>query len=318
MAKFFFNQTQYPEYTGDVQPKPEQWSDLIQAKLYPYYASEGLTEAVNLAIRLNRPLLLEGEPGCGKSQLARAIFYEFSQKYSKIQWHYRQWNIQSTTKAQDGFYYSSEGTQQPQVNLEQNQTGSTNPENSLNLGPLGQAFNQHEYRTVVLIDEIDKADTILHNDLLFALEEQHYQIQAISPPRVLIANSEALPIIVMTSNREKDFPQAFLRRCLYHYIEFPEPEQLGTILNGRFNHPPKQLVHLAIERFLEIREEMEEERGENAKKVSTSELIDWFTLLNSYPTREALKKLRQPEIPFPSVLLKTYLDYSDYILETDE
>ncbi len=317
MAKLFLNQTQYPEYTGVVQPNPEQWSDLIQAKLYPYYASEGLIEAVNLAIRLNRPLLLEGEPGCGKSQLARSIFYEFSQKYSTIQWRYRQWNILSTTKAQEGFYTYKE-TQQPNVNLEKNQTDPTQPENSINLGPLGQAFEQHNCRTVVLIDEIDQADPILHNDLLFALEEKRYQIQEVFPPRLLIANSETPPIILITSNQEKDFSQPFLRRCLYHYIEFPEPDQLGTIINARFNHPPKQLVYLAIERFLELREEMEEERGENGKKVSVSELIDWFTLLNSYPTREALKKLRQPELPFPSVLLKTYLDYSDYVLEEDQ
>ncbi|MEI2581755.1 AAA family ATPase [Scytonema sp. PRP1] len=310
------------EYTGEVQPAVGgEWNKEVQRTLYPYYPSDSLKEAVNLAIRLNRPLLLEGEPGCGKSELARAVFYEFSsqeksQKKSECEWIYRLWNVQSTSKAQDGFYSYDyigrlQAAQLAKVEIQDEESNPANPKNYLQLGPLGDAFEKKNCRTIVLIDEIDKADTDFPNDLLLALEDQCFEIKDLRPRRWLKANPDAPPIVFITSNQEKDLPSAFLRRCLYHYIEFPSREQLIKIVKARFKKSPNKVVQAAIDRFLELRLDMEENKEETAKKVSTSELIDWFTILNDYPAQEVLKKLEEG-LPFASTLLKTRQDKSEY------
>ncbi|MBW4674919.1 MAG: MoxR family ATPase [Desmonostoc geniculatum HA4340-LM1] len=319
------------EYTGKKHPpNGGEWNEKLQRQLYPYEPGDGLAEAVNLAIMLNRPLLLEGEPGCGKSELARAVFYEFSRKYTKYEWEYRLWNVQSTSKAQDGFYtYDYVGrlqaAQLAAVKNPDETSEPTKPEDYLELGALGYAFDRDflnqevgknrkkkPYRTIVLIDEIDKADTDFPNDLLLALEEQCFEIKDLRPRRWLKAKKEALPIVFITSNQEKELPNAFLRRCLYHYIEFPDRQRLKNIINSRFNSPPEDLVNRAIENFLELRSSMEEEKEDTAKKVSTSELIDWFTILNSYPSQEMLKKLKDEQYPFSSTLLKSRQDKNEY------
>ncbi|NMG09578.1 MoxR family ATPase [Brasilonema sp. UFV-L1] len=315
------------EYTGEVQPPVGEWNEHVLRKLYPYYPDDSLKEAVNLAIRLNRPLLLEGEPGSGKSELARAVFYEFSsQKKSDFEWRYRLWNVQSTSKAQDGFYSYDyigrlQAAQLEKVGIENDETDPANPEKFLEYGPLGYAFEEKtidkkdgekkDCRTIVLIDEIDKADTDFPNDLLLALEDQCFEIKDVRPRRWLKANSDAPPIVFITSNQEKDLPSAFLRRCLYHYIEFPKREQLIKIIKARFESSPDKVVKAAIDRFLELRSEMEDEKEETAKKISTSELIDWFTILNDYPPEEVFKKLKEG-LPFASTLLKSRQDKSEY------
>lgn len=312
------------EYEGkDIQPESGEWNEIIESEIYPYYPEDDLIEAVNLAIQLNRPLLLEGEPGCGKSRLAHAIVYEFSQKYPEINWRFRFWNVQSTSKAQDGFYsYDYIGRLQAAQLQNLSLPTERNPQkldDFVEYGAVGYAFIQHDCRTVVLIDEIDKADTDFPNDLLLAIEANKFEIKEIAErknqeaeeKRWKYANRNAPPIIIITSNHEKDLPDAFLRRCLYHYIDFPKPSKLIDILNGRFKNPPQELVKKAVNQFLELREEMEDSKGDIGKKVSTSELIDWFTILNSYPPDKAIEKL-EAGYPFKSTLLKTREDYNDY------
>ncbi|RQH24278.1 AAA family ATPase [Okeania hirsuta] len=305
------------EYEGNIQPLTGEWNNLVQQNLYPYYPDDFLKEAVNLSIRLNRPLLLEGEPGCGKSRLAYSIIYEFSQKYPSLNWKFRLWNVQSISKAQDGFYTYDyigrlQAAQLAKLGIKNQETDPTNLIKYLELGPLGYAFQEKKYRTVVLIDEIDKADTDFPNDLLLALEEQRFEIKDLHPRRWLKANPNAPPIVIITSNQEKTLPNAFLRRCLYHYIEFPGQEQLIKIINARFQNPPSEIVEKAIDRFLELREMMEDERGETGKKVSTSELIDWFAILNEYRPEEIIEKL-ETGLPFPSTLLKSRSDREDFL-----
>lgn len=316
------------EYTGKIYPaNGGEWNERLRRKLYAYYPSDSLKEAVNLAIKLNRPLLLEGEPGCGKSELARAVFYEFSKQYTNYEWDYRLWNVQSISKAQDGFYSYDyigrlQAAQLANVKIKDEQSDPANPENYLELGPLGYAFNrdflnkqksEKPYRTIVLIDEIDKADTDFPNDLLLALEDQCFEIKDLRPRQWLKANPAAPPIVFITSNQEKELPNAFLRRCLYHYIEFPDnKDDLKKIIQARFKSQRHKLVDKAIERFLELRSEMNDEKEETAKKVSTSELIDWFTVLNGYPLEKILKKLENERYPFSSTLLKSRQDKSEY------
>ncbi|MBE9143553.1 AAA family ATPase [Planktothrix mougeotii] len=312
-----------PKYIKDepVEFRPPQggeWSDLVDQQIYPYYPSDGLVEAVNLAIRLNRPLLLEGEPGCGKSQLAAAVAYQFSKRYPDIQWKYRLWNIQSTSKAQDGFYtYDYVGrlqaAQLAKVEVTDENMNPSNPENFINWGPLGYAFQEHNCRTIVLIDEIDKADKDLPNDLLLAIDQQKFLVKELrtkeGEPCWKCANKAAPPIIFITSNREQELPRAFLRRCLYHYVEFPDRKRLTEILNSRFKNLPATIVKPALEKFLKLREAMEED--EAYKQVSTSELIDWFQALYDYPPKE-IKEMLKAGIPLASALLKTHQDYNRY------
>ena len=306
--------------TGEFQPhQGGEWSDLVDQEIYPYYPSDGLVEAVTLAIRLNRPLLLEGEPGCGKSQLAAAVAYQLNKRYPDILWKYRLWNIQSTSKAQDGFYtYDYVGRlQAAQLDKERVQDKSINPcypENFINWGPLGYAFREQDCRTIVLIDEIDKADKDLPNDLLLAIDQQKFLVKEIrednGEPRWERANKAAPPIIIITSNREQELPSAFLRRCLYHYVEFPDSIRLTEIINSRFKNPPAIIVKKALDKFMKLREAMEED--ELPKQVSTSELIDWFAALYDYPTGEIKARLEKPGIPLPSTLCKDHQSSNSY------
>ncbi|MDJ0773503.1 MAG: MoxR family ATPase [Mastigocoleus sp. MO_167.B18] len=330
------------KYTGEVHPpNGGEWNEKLNRQIYPYYPDRALKEAVNLAIRLNRPLLLEGEPGCGKSDLARAVFYEFSKKAEKekdetkkITWNYRLWNIQSTSKAQDGFYsYDYIGRLQAAqlakvADIKDKGSNPAKPEDYIEWGALGYAFGgtdeeksqnngseekkSQNSRSIVLIDEIDKASTDFPNDLLLALEDKRFKVKEVKGSKGvdkngwLIADRDAFPIIFITSNQEKELPNAFLRRCLYHHIEFPDEKQLTKIIKGRFEKSPNEIVEAAIKRFLDLRSEMNNNEDEMAKKVSTSELIDWFTILlcESSP-EEALNKLNQKKLPYISTLLKT-------------
>ncbi len=338
-------------YTGEKQPSSEE------CKLYgrePYIPSPELVEAVNLAIFLQkRPLLLKGEPGCGKTRLARAVADELGLPYES-------WYIQSTTKARDGFYtYDAIARlQDAQIaHLDEEKRSKVNdPQNyikldalgraflysleksqRIELGPLGIAFQnwleeksqrnslekpqpnwlEKPQRTVVLIDEIDKADIDFSNDLLQALDEGRFPIQETG--KEIKANREQRPIIFITSNDEKVLPDAFLRRCLFHYIKFPEKSELVKIINAHFPEPkPKvKLIEAAVTRFQSLREQMEKDIGKTGKKVSTSELIDWFTILRKYPEDKALEKLKG-ELPFAGVLLKYWKDYRYYLGSPEE
>lgn len=312
-------------YTGKIQPKSELYYEPIQQKIYPYDAGDELIEVVNLAIELGMPLLLEGEPGSGKSRLAHALVYEFNYGQESHPIKYYEWIVQSTSKAEDSLYqYDYIGRLQAaqisgilrQKETEESSSEPKNPATSkdwVDLQPLGKAFKQSQDKqeqSVVLIDEIDKADRDFPNDLLLAIESRRFFIKEIGD--LIQANDQAFPLIIITSNQEKNLPNAFLRRCIYHYIELPNQERLRKILTERFTDAKQEVIIKAVDRFLEVRTSQDETKSEGEKKVSTSELIAWFKSLLKYKPEEIIAKLNEDKLPHASVLLKSRTDLQDY------
>jgi MoxR-like ATPase len=329
------------QYTGakKFQPSEGRAKDLEQRIYYPYLPSPDLIEAVNLAIALERPLLLEGEPGCGKTRLAGAVAYEFTQKYlqgqknekgEQIWWDYYIWNIKSTTRARDGLY-----TYDAVARLRDAQLMGTNPQqlkeflgeeetkelktrlqkkgNYREFGALGKALQKKSQRPILLIDEIDKADGDFANDLLLELAELRFEIPETKED---FPTPDQKPIIFITSNREKPLPEPFLRRCLYFFVEFPKEEQLRNIINQRFGEKvkdKKSLVDQAIERFYAIRQLLENVPG--SRPPGTSEFIEFLTaLLNKEDVDRALQDLENlsKQLPLLGTLLKTKQDLELY------
>lgn len=293
-------------YQGNTLIAPQR--DERGQLLYPYLPSAELVEAVNLAILLERPLFLKGEPGCGKTQLARAVAYELGLNYEA-------WYVKSTSRARDGLYtYDAIGRlRDAQLAASGIQDGSTerakNPTAYVRFEELGRAF-LNEKRTVLLIDEIDKADIDFPNDLLRELDEQRFKVEETAEEY----QAKHPPIVFITSNDEKDLPDAFLRRCLFHHLKFPSRERLIEILNVRFQKASPEIMEKALARFLKLRQDMELDKGAAGKKVSTSELIDWFKALSHETEEEVLKKL-EGQLPHPHVLLKTVEDRDRYLEE---
>ncbi len=219
------------------------------------------------------------------------------------------WYIKSTSRARDGLYTYDAVRRLQDAQLarlgEENKFKVENLDNYITMGPLGRAF-KNEQRTVVLIDEIDKADIDFPNDLLRELDEQKFTIEETG--KEVKANYP--PIVFVTSNDEKELPDAFLRRCLFHYIQFPLDKQLINIINIHFPEAPPDLVEEAVGRFTKLRSRME--KTKSGKKPSTSELLDWFAVLHQFPKDEVLKRLRG-ELPFPEVLLKKWEDHLRYL-----
>ena len=312
-------------YRGKIQPESGLYYEPIQQKIYPYDAGDELIEVVNLAIELGMPLLLEGEPGCGKSRLAHALVYEFNYRQENNPIKYYEWTVQSTSKAEDSLYqYDYIGRLQAaqisgilsQKGTEESSSEQKNPATSkdwVDLQALGKAFKQSQDKqeqSVVLIDEIDKADRDFPNDLLLAIESRRFFIKETGD--LIQANDQAFPLIIITSNQEKNLPNAFLRRCIYHYIELPNQERLRKILTERFTDAEQEVIIKAVDRFQEVRTSQDETKSEGEKKVSTSELIAWFKSLLKYKPEEIIAKLKEDKLPHASVLLKSRTDLQDY------
>jgi MoxR-like ATPase len=254
-----------------------------------YVISEPLKNAVNVAIALKRPLLIRGEPGTGKTLLAHSIAKGLG-KGLVI------WNIKSTTKAQEGLYVYD--TVQRLNDSRFGGRDVADIKQYIKLGKLGQAFVSPE-QVVLLIDEIDKADMEFPNDLLNELEEMSFYIPETN--ETIAANHR--PIVVITSNAEKELPDAFLRRCIFHYIEFPSSALMEEIVRVHFPNIKDNLLREALKAFYKLRE-----IDDFRKKPSTSELIDWIRALiaGGVPHDKV-----SSEIPFVGTLLKKETDY-DY------
>jgi MoxR-like ATPase len=319
-------------YNGSYQP--DEMDQAIRKKhnrtpLSPYLPSPDLVQAVELAIFLKRPLLLRGEPGCGKSRLAEAVAFELAKRNGVEDWPYEFWPVKSTSRARDGLYTfdAVSRLREAQLAAARAKAGDETavlPHDRENLqqyvkdGPLGRAFKSKR-RAIVLIDEIDKADIDFPNDLLIELEERRFKIDELSRFREdgteeeEWVKAESEPIIFITSNHEKELPDAFLRRCVFFYIEFPDETLLQNIVTAHClpaqpTEEEQELVKQAVARFISLRRDLEQMVGEAGKLVSTSELIDWVKVLLHHHRdnlAEAFTLLADTgRLPYRSVLLK--------------
>jgi MoxR-like ATPase len=305
-------------FTGE-QPEPPAPHPESPSEPEPYIASPGLIQAVNLAIHIGRPLLLEGEAGCGKTRLARAVAYELGLPLYA-------WHIRSTSKAQEGLYSYDAILRLHDVQIRQldvaGQSGALSsnagalrnpgdPTVYRKLGPLGKAFALTDCPAVVLIDEIDKADIDFPNDLLAVLDDPwEFEIQE-TGEKIQASNK---PIIIITSNKEKgNLPFPFLRRCIYYYVEFPGESTLRRIVEEHYKNrddpPSADLIETAAQRFIDIRN-----AGKLHKIPSTSEFLDWVEALhNLEPARDNHDHLLDEQhLPYPSLLLKLHQDWRWY------
>ena len=247
-----------------------------------YIASEELIRSVNIAAALQKPLLVKGEPGTGKTMLAESIADSLGMELII-------WNIKSTTKAQDGLYVYD--TVQRLYDSQFGEHGVDDISRYIKLGKLGIAFTK-EKQAVLLIDEIDKADREFPNDLLWELDQMEFYI----PETGETIKAKQRPIVIITSNAEKELPDAFLRRCIFHYIAFPDQEMMARIVRAHYPDLEQNLLDACLSAFYRLRS-----LAGITKKPATSELLDWIqALIIGGVSEDELKE----KLPFIGVLLK--------------
>jgi MoxR-like ATPase len=251
-----------------------------------YIASESLIDAVNCSIALERPLLVRGEPGTGKTLMARHIAEALKMPIER-------WHVKSTSKAADGLYIYDTVQR-----LNDSRFGGSDVSDIrayIKMGPVGRSFAAED-RHVLLIDEIDKADIEFPNDLLHEIDEMRFTVTETGDE----VAAKKRPIVIITSNNEKELPDAFLRRCIFHYIEFPQRDLMRRIVEVHHPNLDSALLDQVLIKFYWLREQ-----PELRKKPSTSELIDWISaLLRSGVSQEQIEN----HIPFIGSLLKTEQD----------
>ena len=251
-----------------------------------YVASPELMNSVNIAMALQKPLLIKGEPGTGKTMLAEAIAESMNMELII-------WNIKSTTKAQDGLYVYD--AVQRLYDSQFGGEGVDDIRKYIKLGKLGEAFSRKE-QVVLLIDEIDKADLEFPNDLLWELDKMEFYI----PETRETVKAEKRPVVIITSNAEKELPDAFLRCCIFHFIEFPNAEKMYEIVHVHYPDIEQNLLDQAMAAFYMIRS-----IPDIQKKPSTSELLDWLQAM----VLGGIKPERiEKDFPFIGTLLKKNQD----------
>jgi MoxR-like ATPase len=255
-----------------------------------YLTNEALESAVNVSLALERPMLVKGEPGTGKTLLAEAIAEGLGMRLLR-------WHVKSTTRAQDGLYVYD--TVQRLYDSRFGDGDVKDIKRYIRLGPLGQACNADE-RVVLLIDEVDKADLEFPNDLLHELDKMRFFIPETGEEIV----ARQRPVVIITSNNEKELPDAFLRRCVFHFIDFPDKDLMRNIVAVHHPNLDEKLAEQALQTFYQIRE-MRRLR----KRPSTSELVDWISALKLSGVNTV--KLEQ-NLPFLGTLLKKEQDLVAY------